>query len=130
MTTGLDILVDSVGTCLQVPLEAIQSDSVTFVYKKDKSGFIKQEVVTGPSNDVNVSIAAGLAAGDEVSLNAPPNSDELAVVYLEDAVRTEAKAALEKAMAERLKIQQEIARTIKAEQLSGEESEGGFFIMF
>jgi hypothetical protein len=41
MTTGLDILVDSLPTCFQVPLEAIQTDSLSFVYKKTNSGFVK-----------------------------------------------------------------------------------------
>ena len=71
MTTGISILVDSIPTCLQVPLEAIQVDSVSFVYKKTKTGYVRQEVVTGPSNDISICIAAGLQKGDQLSLNAP-----------------------------------------------------------
>jgi len=129
MTTGLDIKTDSLPTCLQIPLEAIQTDSVSFVYKKAKSGFIKQEVVTGPSNDLNISIAAGLTAGDEISLNAPPEDDKIEFVYLEAAKKQTAMADVAQALAERLKVQQEIAKTIKAESTS-QENGGDFFIMF
>jgi len=130
MTTGLDIKTDSVGNCLQIPLEAIQTDSVSFVFKKSKSGFVKQEVITGPSNDLNISIAAGLAAGDEISLNAPAEPDKIQFVYLDGAQKQNAIAEVEKALAERLKVQQEIAKTIKAETASQDAGGGDFFIMF
>ncbi|HJW29196.1 MAG TPA: efflux RND transporter periplasmic adaptor subunit [Saprospiraceae bacterium] len=130
MTTGLDIKTDSVPTCLQVPLEAIQTDSVSFVFKKSRSGFIRQEVVTGPSNDLNICIAAGLKAGDEVSLNAPQGADKIQFAYLDISVKQNAMAQVEKASMERLKVQQEIAKSIKAEAAAQENSEGGFFIMF
>jgi multidrug efflux pump subunit AcrA (membrane-fusion protein) len=130
MTTGIDITVDSIPTCLQLPLEAIQTDSVSFVYKKEKSGFVKQEVITGVSNDLNVVIAAGLAAGDEVSLNVPPGNEEIAFVYLDSKVKDMAKADLEKAFTDRLRIQQEKAKLVQAEGESGGEESGSFMIMF
>jgi HlyD family secretion protein len=130
MTTGIDITVDSIPTCLQLPLEAIQTDSVSFVYKKEKSGFVKQEVITGASNDLNVVIAAGLAAGDEVSLNVPPGNEDLAFVYLDSKVKDMAKTDLEKAFTDRLRIQQEKAKLVKAEGESGGEDSGSFMIMF
>lgn len=130
MTTGLDILVDSVPSCLQVSLEAIQVDSVSFVYKKTKTGFVRQEVVTGPSNEISICIAAGLNAGDEVSLNAPDKSDEIEFVYLDAALRQQAKTQLDADQTARMKKQQEVARTVKAETLSQDQSSGGTFIIF
>ena len=129
MTTGIDIVTDSLPTCLQVPLEAIQTDSVSFVFKKSKSGFVKQEVVTGPSNDLSISVAAGLEAGDEVSLNAPPEDDKIPFAYLDVTKKQTALKEVETSLAERMKAQQEIAKTIKAEA-SGQDSGGDFFIMF
>lgn len=130
MTTGLDLLVDSISTCLQVPLEAIQTDSVSFVYMKSKTGFVRQEVVTGPSNDLNICIGAGLKAGDELSINAPASGDKTAFEYLSPADKQAAVEKLAKAKSERMKIQQEVAKTIKAENLSGDSDEGGSFIIF
>ncbi len=130
MTTGLDLLVDSIPSCLQVPLEAIQTDSISFVYLKSKSGFVKQEVVTGPSNDLSICIGAGLKAGDGLSINAPTDGDKAAFVYLSPSDKKAAVEKLEKAKSERVKIQQEVAKTIKAENLSGDSDEGGSFIIF
>ncbi|HZV69588.1 MAG TPA: efflux RND transporter periplasmic adaptor subunit [Saprospiraceae bacterium] len=130
MTTGLDILVDSIPGCVQVPLESIQTDSISFVYMKSKSGFVKQEVVTGPSNDLNICIGAGLKTGDELSINAPANPEKLSFIYLDPADKAAATAKLEKEKADRMKIQQDVAKTIKAENLAEENGEGGMFIIF
>jgi multidrug efflux pump subunit AcrA (membrane-fusion protein) len=130
MTTGIDILVDSIPTCLQVPLESIQGDSVSYVFKQTKTGFVKQEVVTGSSNDLNIAIAAGLTAEDVVSLSAPANADKLSFVYLNPEEKQNAIAAMAEAAAARMKIQQEMAKTINVGDLPADEGSGGMFIVF
>lgn len=130
MTTGLDIRVDSVPGCVQVPLESIQTDSISFVYLRSKSGFIKREVVTGPSNDLSICIGAGLKSGDELSINAPSENSKYTYSYLSPSEKQSAIETIGKAKAERMKIQQDIAKTIKAENLSGDSDEGGSFIIF
>ena len=130
MTTGINILVDSIPSCLQIPLEGVQSDSVSYVFKQTKTGFVKQEIVTGPSNDINISIAAGLAVGDQISLNAPENAEDLALVLLSADEKQAAIAKTAEALAARMKIQQDIARTVKSDDASSADDGGGFFIMF
>jgi len=130
MTTGLNIKVDSIPTCLQIPLEAIQVDSVSFVFKKSKTGFVRQEVVTGPSNDLSICIAAGLEAGEQVSLNTLPDPDKLEFIYLDAATKSAAKTKLEEELAARNKIQQEISKTIKPDDLTQDGEEGGNIIIF
>jgi hypothetical protein len=130
MTTGISILVDSIPNCIQVPLEAIQVDSVSFVYLKTKTGFTKQEVVTGPSNDISISIAAGLQRGDQISLNTPSNAEEIPFVYLEAAAKQTASAKMETELAERMKIQNERAKTVKSDEISQDQDDGGTVIFF
>lgn len=130
MTTGIDIRVDSISTCLQVPLEAIQNDSLSFVYKKTKVGFVKQEIVTGPSNDVNMSIALGLEKGDIVSLNPPANAEDLKFVYLETGEKESVETQLASDYAARLKKQQEIAAQVKSEEFGSDDDSGGGFRIF
>jgi multidrug efflux pump subunit AcrA (membrane-fusion protein) len=130
MTTGLNISVDSIPTCLQIPLEAIQVDSVSFVFKKSKTGFVRQEVITGPSNDLSICIAAGLEAGEQVSLNTIPDPDKLEFIYLDAAKKSLAKTKLEEELAARNKIQQEISKTIKPDDLSQDGDEGGNINIF
>jgi multidrug efflux pump subunit AcrA (membrane-fusion protein) len=130
MTTGISILVDSIGNCLQIPLEAIQSDSLSFVYKQTRSGFVKQEVVTGPSTDIDISIALGLSKDDMVSLNAPNQADDLEFIYLDKNKKLQIIEALETAMTERLKAQQIIARNVKQENIQSDDSGGSTIIIF
>ena len=130
MTTGISILTDSIPTCLQVPLEAIQVDSVSFVYKKTKTGFEKQEVVTGPSNDISICIAAGLEKGEQVSLNAPEGADDMPFVYLDASAKEAARTKMDAELAARMKIQNEKARTVKADDTPQEENSGDVFIVF
>ncbi len=130
MTTGIYILVDSIPVCLQLPLEAIQADSVTFVYKQTKAGFVKQEVVTGPSNDISISVVAGLAVGDQVSLNAPVAAEDLEFIFLNADEKQTAITKNAEAMAARMKIQQDIAKTVKSDESSTDEGGGGMFFVF
>ena len=130
MTTGISVMVDSIPSCLQVPLEAIQVDSVSFVYKKTKTGFERQEVVTGPSNDVSICIAAGLSGGEQVSLNAPPEADKLPFTYLDPGVKQAAQSKMESELAARLKVQNEVAKTIKNEDAPQQQEGGASIIIF
>jgi multidrug efflux pump subunit AcrA (membrane-fusion protein) len=130
MTTGISITVDSINTCLQVPLEAIQNDSLSFVYKKTKSGFVKQEVVTGPSTNIDISIAMGLNKNDIVSLNAPTNATELEFNFLDTGEKARIIQELETALAARIKAQQIIARSVKQEEFQNDDSGGSTFIVF
>ena len=130
MTTGISILTDSIPTCLQVPLEAIQVDSVSFVYKKTKSGYVRQEVVTGSSNDISICIAAGLQKGEQLSLNAPETEAEIPFVYLDATEKVTAKAKMESELAERMKIQNELAKTVKADDAPQDQDSGGTIIIF
>jgi len=130
MTTGITILTDSIPSCLQVPLEAIQVDSVSYVYKQVRGGFVRQEVVTGSSNETHIAIAAGLQKEDVVSLNIPDGSEKLEIQYLDQQEKQEAKLRMEEALRARVKIQQEIARTIMPDDAQSDDNSGGMFIIF
>ncbi len=130
MTTGIEITVDSIPTALQVPIEAIQSDSVSYVFKKTKAGFEKQEVVLGPSNDLSIAIALGLNDGDVVSLNAPQNADDLRINYLDTSAKEKIKKSLEQQYLARLRKQQEIAAQVAQEEFQTDDSGGEMIIFF
>lgn len=130
MTTGISILVDSIPKCVQVPLEAVFTDSLSFVYKKDRGGTVKQEVVTGQSNDINIAVALGLEAGDVVLLNAPANADELEFAYLNEDEKSNSRKEMDTLLADRMKIQQEKAQQVKATDITAEDSGGEMIIIY
>ena len=72
MTTSNGILTAHFDDVLYLPLEAIhQNDTLSYVYK---SG-VKQEVITGQSNDNQIVIEKGLSENDVIYLSEPPDGD-------------------------------------------------------
>jgi RND family efflux transporter MFP subunit len=83
MTTANEVLTASLPNKLSVPLEAVASeDSVTFVFKRDGGGVVKQEVETGAMNENEIVVVRGLGADDEVLLTPPANKAELSLERL------------------------------------------------
>jgi RND family efflux transporter MFP subunit len=83
MTTSNKIIVDQVDNALFVPLETIHTvDSLTFVYKKDGPGVIKQEVALGLINENEAIIEEGLTRDDKIYLSIPENPDDIQVARL------------------------------------------------
>jgi hypothetical protein len=83
MTTGNGVLTYSIKDAVFVPIEAVTNDGgVAFVYKRDGSGVIKQEVETGAMSDDEVVIKRGVEPGDRVLLTAPADKDRLALARL------------------------------------------------
>ncbi len=86
MTTGNTIIAAVIPDVLFVPLEALhsQGDTITYVIKKEGISFHRQQVEVGESNDDEVIINRGLAAGDIVYLSNPENFTEARLVLLEE----------------------------------------------
>ncbi len=59
--------------CCLYPIEAIQIDSLSFVYKEQNGRIIRQEVITGISNSDEIIIEHGLAEGEKIYLSLPAN---------------------------------------------------------
>ncbi|NJL75817.1 MAG: HlyD family efflux transporter periplasmic adaptor subunit [Saprospiraceae bacterium] len=94
MTTSNEILTYTFQDVLYVPLEALHSDSLTYVYKKSEQGIVKQEVLTSESNDNEVIVEHGLAENDEIFLTTPENADKLLLVAIEERLKSELKTKL------------------------------------
>ena len=112
MTTSNAVETQVIPNALYVPIEAVQSDSGrAFVFKRDGSKVVKQEVLTGAMNDNEIVITKGLAKDDRVMLAVPANAAQLAFQALpagskpvpsprmpaDSAVQTPVKAAPDKA---------------------------------
>lgn len=73
MTTSNAIIASSFDDALYVPLEAIhaQGDSLSYVYKKDGFGAVKQQVELGAVNETDAIVRRGLKEGEQVYLSVP-----------------------------------------------------------
>src|SRR5690348_12173050 len=80
MTTSNAIETASVDHVLSVPLEAVSSEGgLSFVYKRDGSHVVKQQVDVGVMNDNEIVVKRGLAKGDKVLLVPPADRATLKV---------------------------------------------------
>jgi len=82
MTTSNKIVTKIHDKVKFVPLETIQNDSLTYVFKQTDKGVIKQEVITGEFNDDKIIIKYGLKKGETVLLSIPENASDLEIVRL------------------------------------------------
>lgn len=72
MTTSNAIETASFARVMSIPLEAVSSErGMSFVFKKDGSRVVKQQVETGAMNDNDIVVKRGLERGDKVLLVPP-----------------------------------------------------------
>jgi len=84
MTTSNLVLTGSVKEALYIPLEAVhtQGDSVTYVFRKDGNGLVRQQVKLGQTNENEVVVLEGLREAQEVYLSVPKDGDRQEFVLL------------------------------------------------
>lgn len=87
MTTSVNIITDTYDKILSIPLEALYNDSLSFVFKKMGNKIIKQEVITGASNDTEIIIDHGLSEGEEVLLTLPEKAEDLDFKMIDQATK-------------------------------------------
>ena len=129
MTTSNEILTYTFQDVLYLPLEAIQSDSITFVYKKENGKTVKQEVITGETNDNEVIVEHGLKESDEVLLIIPDDAATLPLVLIDKKIKDDIKKKLD---TEKKKRQDEALKKMKEvkEDYQPKSEKGGGMIIF
>jgi len=129
MTTGIEVIINEYDSILHIPLESIFKDSVSYVFAKVGRETVRQEVVTGPSNDLNIIIVGGLDKGQEILLNKPQNADELKFAYFDENKKKELLAELERQENERKALLEEKKKNVKDDLELKDNSEPSFIIM-
>ncbi|MBK9014796.1 MAG: HlyD family efflux transporter periplasmic adaptor subunit [Saprospiraceae bacterium] len=110
MTTSNEVLTYTFQDVLYIPLEAIQSDSISFVYKKMDGKIVKQEVITGETNDNEVMVEHGLKEGEDVLLIIPDDAESLPLIPIDKKIKEDLHKKLE---AEKKKRQDEALKKMK-----------------
>jgi RND family efflux transporter MFP subunit len=78
MTTSNAIETASIEHVLSIPLEAVTNENaMSFVYKRDGSHVVKQQIETGAMNDNEIVVRRGLKKGDQLLLVPPPDKARL-----------------------------------------------------
>ncbi|MEM9885105.1 MAG: efflux RND transporter periplasmic adaptor subunit [Bacteroidota bacterium] len=130
MTTSNEILTHIFEEVLYIPLEALHTDSLSYVYKKQGSDLVRQEVLTSESNDNEVMIELGLAEGEEILLSMPTKGEEYELLLLNEAEKLKHQAKLKKEKRSRQALAMERASKVKDEVISSNSGGGSGIIIF
>ena len=86
MTTSNKIIAKVIDNALFVPLECLhnQSDTITYVFKKEGIKISKQEVVVGETNGNSVVVLNGLTAQDRIYLSIPLGMEDEKISLLKE----------------------------------------------
>ncbi|MEL7120933.1 MAG: HlyD family efflux transporter periplasmic adaptor subunit [Bacteroidota bacterium] len=132
MTTSIEILTNSFEDVVYVPIEGVFTDSLSFVYKKEGNKIIKQEVITGMSNDTDVIIEFGIEKGEEIYLIRPEGEAELSIQTIDEATKNQVlqqqMIAMKKRQAEAMKRKEKIKGLAAPNNEGG--SSGGTVVFF
>ena len=84
MTTSNNIVAEVIENALSIPLESLfnQGDSITYVVVKNRLGYTKQQVITGPSNDNQIVIEEGINVDDQILLSYPAELEDKDITML------------------------------------------------
>lgn len=83
MTTSNTIIVARTDSALYVPLECLHAqDSLSFVYRHNGGGWVRQQVEVGLINEDNAVILKGIEPADKLMLSIPSNRDDMPFVPL------------------------------------------------
>jgi len=110
MTTSNEIVTDIYNNVLAIPMEALHSDSLSFVYIEKDGRVFKQEVITGISNNDEIMIDHGLKEGDTYWLSIPNNSEDLKFYPVDKGIKDQIK---KRQIAERKKRQDAMKEKLK-----------------
>lgn len=125
MTTSNEIVTDVLENVTHIPLEALFSDSLSYVYKREGSVLVKQEVITGLSNDDMIVVEHGLTAGEEVYLTEPNNKSSLSWIPIDQSIKDEIRQKQEEAKRAREAQAMERRKKMKGVDMPSPSSDGG-----
>lgn len=101
MTTSNEIMTALYDDVISVPLEAMYSDSLTYVYVKNGTQITQREIVPGSANDNAIIVKHGLAVGDQVMLTTPDQTKTYPLEPIDPQIKAEIEAQIAEDLARR-----------------------------
>lgn len=129
MTTSNKILTSLYQQVLSVPLEAIHSDSLNYVYKKSNGKIVQQEVISGQANYDAIIIEHGLAQDDVILLSSPDKGKDYEFIPIAPSIKAEIEQRLQAELALRKAQARKSAAMVKDVEITESSNGGGGAIM-
>lgn len=122
MTTSNEIVTNIYEEVISIPLEALFSDTLAYVYKDQAGTIIKQEVITGASNDNEIIIEHGLTDTDEIYFAPPEEVSKIPFNPIDPKIKKEIRDKLNEAKKLRQAQKLEKMNNVKDEDLPSDRS--------
>ncbi len=131
MSTSNEILTDTYEDVVYVPIEAIQTDSLSYVFVEKNGKVVRREVITGISNSDEIIIEHGLAEGEKIYLTIPPDALDAPFEPIAADVKKSIREKLEADRIAREERAKERMKTVENIDIPSESGggEGMFIIM-
>ncbi len=129
MTTSNKILTSLYEQVLSIPLEAIHSDSLNYVYLKSGGKIVQQEVISGQANYDAIIIEHGLAIDDIILLSSPEKTKDYEFIPIDPTIKAEIEQRLQAEIAARKALARKSASMVKDVEITESSNGGGGAIM-
>jgi len=86
MTTTNEISIYEYEDVVNIPLEAFYSDSIDYVFVKGAKGIVRQQIISGASNENDIIIVEGLNVDDKVLLTPPDIIEKVPYNFLTEEI--------------------------------------------
>lgn len=131
MTTTNSIRIFEYPQVTYIPIDALQNDSLDYVWIKNGTSLKKQQVIKGPINEDYVVILAGINTTDKISLRSPDNPKDYEWNYVTQDAAQKAESQLNewKIAKDKYDSDNEIKAKERAPSKRDKESTGGSFII-
>ena len=130
MTTSNEVVTDIYEDVVFIPLEALYSDTLAFVYKENNGVIVKQEIITGSSNDNEIIVEHGLTSNDEIYFSPPEDPSSLDFNPIDPKIKEDIRKKLEESKKLRQAQMLKKMEKVKDEEISESTNSGGNIIIF
>ncbi|MGK0315889.1 MAG: HlyD family secretion protein [Saprospiraceae bacterium] len=131
MTTTNEIKIYEYEDVVNIPLEAFYSDSIDYVFVKKSGGIIKQQIISGASNENDIIIVEGLSLDDKVMLTPPADVDKVPFGFLSKDIASAGTDRLETWKVKKATYDKSNEDDVKGDEDQNKEMGGGnMMIMF
>ncbi len=120
MTTSNSVITSVIDSALHIPLECLhnQSDSITYVFKKDGLTTLKQEVIVGQTNANDAVILGGLQMGEDVYLSMPSGEEDKDINLLKEMSGKRKKPEVKEEQEDTQKVPERVIQPVAAKTKS------------
>ncbi|MDF1694460.1 MAG: efflux RND transporter periplasmic adaptor subunit [Saprospiraceae bacterium] len=130
MTTTNDIHIYEYEEVVNIPLEAFYSDSIDYAIVKRPGGLVRQQIISGATNENGIVVVEGLSENDKILLSPPDDLDKIPFKFIEPSIAEAATNTLKTWKEEKDKYDKTNEDSVKGNEDQNKDFGGGNTVIF